>query len=331
MKEPSIFASGLRLAVRRPILFCSLFGVNLALGLMATAAPRTMMAPVLDHSLYQSELVDKFSLSAFAELAGRPEVSFSLLLEQSFLIALLYLAFTLFVAGGVVTAYSEDRALTSSEFFEASGRFFFPMVRLALLALFPFGALMFAVGSLSGLASVLGDSQSNPSSGFYLFVAGIFPLYLLALLIRGWFDVVQARMVDRREFSVIKITFGVFEGVMRRSPALLWAYLEISIISLLLYIGILWVWIRQSHAAFVRSFLLLECMLAISLAARLWQRAAAVAFYQRYLLGESTDSPTEPALQLPATESENSRSEPTPQFPSPSAPSVSQDAGHPTL
>lgn len=328
LKQPSISGNGFSLMVRHPGLLAGLFTVNLVLGAMASVAPRAMFAPALDHSLHASELVNGFSASAFVELASRPEVSFGLLLTQSYLFAFLYLVFTLFAAGGVVTAYSEDRALGFAEFFEASGRFFLRMVRLALLAAIPFGAVAFAVGILFGLASAAGEATSYARAGFYVFTAGAALLYLFALLVRAWFDVAQARMIDRREFSVLKITFGTLKGVMHRSPALVWAYLKISVISWLLCAALTWIWVRQAHAAIWTSFVLFEAMLVISLAARLWQRATAIASYQRYLVVEEAQSLPEPWMQTPASMPESHSPEAVSEPAAPSNLDTSQDAGH---
>ena len=331
MKERSISANGFHLMSRRPALLGSLFAVNLALGAMASIVPRAMFSPVLDHSLHSVELVSGFSGSAFVELASRPDISLGLLLTQSYLFAFLYLVFTLFVAGGVVTVYSEDRSLGFAEFFEASGRYFLRMVRLALLAVVPFTALAFAVGTLSGIAFALGDSPTRPRTGFYVFVAGIALLYLFALLVRAWFDVAQARMIDRSEFSVIRMVLGTLETVMRRSPVLVWTYLKISALSWLLYGAILWIWLNQSHAAVGRSIVLFEAMLVISLAARLWQRAAAITCYHRYFVAEDVHLLLEPRMQTPTAQPETPGPTADSQPEAPSEPAVPQDAGHSAL
>ena len=44
----------------------------------------------------------------------------------------------LFVSGGILESYREDRRLTAGEFFAASGAFFWRFVRLALLSIVPF-------------------------------------------------------------------------------------------------------------------------------------------------------------------------------------------------
>ena len=52
----------------------------------------------------------------------------------------------LFVTGGILTVYREDRKLKTGEFFGASGAFFWRFVRLALLSLIPFAILGWPLG-----------------------------------------------------------------------------------------------------------------------------------------------------------------------------------------
>lgn len=283
MKKQGIFAGGFRLATRHIRLLGWLFLVNLILGLLASAAPRVLLSPVLDHSLQARELVSKFSLGAYIDLVSRPEMSLAPLVLQSQMFAFIYLIFTLFVAGGIVTTYSDDRALTRAEFFESSGRYFFRMLRLALLALIPTAVLAAGIAIIFGVSAAIDERSGNPRSGFYVLMAGLAVIYLLGLCFRAWFDMTQARMIDRDEPSTVATALRTFPRAIGRMHVLLWAYLRISIVTGALAAAAAWLWLRLPHAAVGRSFVLLELALGLSLLTRLWLRAATVTCYQQVL------------------------------------------------
>ena len=67
----------------------------------------------------------------FVELLRLPNVDISRSIPPStFHVVYLFFLFMLFVTGGILESYRQDRRLTTGEFFAASGAFFWRFVRL---------------------------------------------------------------------------------------------------------------------------------------------------------------------------------------------------------
>ena len=67
-----------------------------------------------------------------------PDVNLNALRRAVYMFAFVFFVFMLFVTGGILESYRQDRRLTTGEFFAASGAFFWRFVRLALLSIIPF-------------------------------------------------------------------------------------------------------------------------------------------------------------------------------------------------
>src|SRR5512147_1837382 len=135
--KKGMVSTGWSLVWRHSKILWWVFFINLILGVAATVTPRIEFGSILDHSLESAKLSNGFDLGAFIELASKPEISSTALLRGSVLFSYLFFLFMLFITGGILTAYREDRKLSTGEFFEASGGFFWRMVRLLLLSVIP--------------------------------------------------------------------------------------------------------------------------------------------------------------------------------------------------
>jgi hypothetical protein len=201
---------------------------------------------------------------------------------SSLLFALLFPLFMLFVTGGILSVYREDRHFTTGEFFAASGAFFWRFVRLMLFSLIPFGILGAAYSGIGRLAGYLGDRTVAAETWFYVMLAGCAVVILLVLFVRLWFDIAQVRAVvenDPRMWPNLWKALGI---TWRQARSLFHVYLLIS--------GVAWVtlavggfiWAKLPPTVTPITFLLLQFIVFIQLAARLWQRASAVTWYQRH-------------------------------------------------
>src|SRR5260370_15042121 len=137
---------GLFLVWRHQRLVWWIFLVNLVLGFLASLAPGAVLHSVLDNSLYAEEMSKRFDAAVFFELLMKAEVSTSPWIAGAFATRLIFLFYMLFISGGVVAVYHQDRKLTVGQFFECCGDFFWPMVRLLLWSIIPFAIVFgFAV------------------------------------------------------------------------------------------------------------------------------------------------------------------------------------------
>jgi hypothetical protein len=249
-----------------------IFAMNLALAWLGTLPVRVTLSKVLDHSMESAKLVTGFDVSTALLLLQRPEVETRSLAMGSLGAAALFLFAMLMIDGGVVTVFLEDRRLSSAEFLENCGRFFWRMVRLALYSLVPFGLLAAADGAVADYAGRLSSDAPQERLGFLVNVASKLLLVLAALLVRLWFDLAQARMVRDNEHGVFQELGRSFKLAFR--SGLYKQYIGIGLFAAAsLALGI-WVWSYLPHGAIGASFAVLELVTVSQIASRLWLKAA---------------------------------------------------------
>src|SRR5258708_9406291 len=160
---------------RHQRLFWWIFLVNLVLGFLASLAPGAVLHSVLDKSLYAEEMSKRFDAAVFFELLMKPGVSTSPGMAGSLATGLIFLFCMLFISGGVVAVYHQDRKLTGGQFFECCGDFFWRMVLLRLWSLLPF-AFVLGLSAVVQRVSCKMPSDAPPKfHGFYLQLAAPFP------------------------------------------------------------------------------------------------------------------------------------------------------------
>src|SRR5258708_21653354 len=289
---------------RHQRLFWWIFLVNLVLGFLASLAPGAVLHSVLDKSLYSEEMSKHFDAAVFFELLMKPEVSTAPWMAGSLAAGLIFLFYMLFISGGVLSVYHQDRKLTSGQFFASCGDFFWRMVRLLLWSIIPF-AIVF--GLLAVVQRVSGKVASNAArelQGFFVQAGGSFLCLLLALFVRAWFDLAQARTVIDHVRGIRVLTFRSFVLALRNLPRLLSIYLTTVFVA---GIAVLEAWtlcLKIPHTSFGASWLLLELLTFALVGVRLWQRAATVVWYEKYAelktppLPLPVVSPAPPTMEL---------------------------------
>jgi hypothetical protein len=280
MKRP--IRDGISLVWRHQRLVWWIFLVNLTLGFFASIAPRVLLRPVLDKSMYATQLSQRFDMSVFFELLFKPEISLAPSLAGSGVVGVIFLFYMVFVSGGILVVYREDRKLTRGEFFHSSGEFLWRMVRLLLCSIIPFGiviALLARVGKVSGKMAVDAPWEMQ---GFWVQVGGYLVCLVLALFVRAWFDVAQARTVIDGMRGMLKLSFQSFVLALRNFHRLLFIYLTTTFVCALVAVASWRLWLNIPHGSFGRSWLLLEVVTLVMVAIRLWQRAATVLWYENY-------------------------------------------------
>jgi hypothetical protein len=273
-----IVGKGWSLVWRHSRILGWVFGVNLVFGIAATVTPRIEFGNILDHSLASSRLANGFDLGAFIELLSKPEISFGALARGSMPFSYLFFLFMLFITGGILTAYREDRRLTTGEFFEAAGSYFWRMVRIFLFSLIPLAV----VGVVTAIVIGISSQIDNEQTAFYVRLVGLAVAVILVLLVRLWFDVAQVRAVAQNEHGMFHNVMRALVISLKAFGSLLWIYLRISIVAWFFLAVGLWLWAKLPGDQVGGSWLLLEFVLFTQLLARLWQRAASVTWYGQY-------------------------------------------------
>jgi hypothetical protein len=280
-KQKGPASAGAGLLWRRQEILWWVFAVNLALGGLGTLGAARILNGALGYTLAGNQLVKDFDLGTFYELIRLPDANF---LHSGFTAsayAFLFAVFMLFVSGGILEVFGQDRRLSGGEFFAASGAFFWPFVRLMLLSLVPFIFLWSLYPQVDRLSEYVDDRVIADQVSFYIRFAGTIILALLALLVRLWFDLAKVRAVARNQRSMWPNMRTACGLTWHNLGALFWMYFRISLVAAIaLLIGFL-IWIKLPPAATPTTFVLLEFIILSQLAARLWQLASATAWYNQ--------------------------------------------------
>lgn len=328
-----LVAAGASLVWRRQRVLWWVFAVNFILSALGTAPTRNQLQQVLGHSLAGQPLTKGFDLGMFFELVRVPESNLFASHGASLHMGILFFLFMLFVTGGILTVYREDRKLKTGEFFGASGAFFWRFVRLALFSLAPFTVLGLAFWGVNKLSNYIGDRTVSAQAGFYIFLAGAIVVTLLALFVRLWFDIAQVRAVVQDEHKMWPNLWKALGISWRNVATLFRVYLCISGVAWVTLAVGLFVWAKLPPTATPVTFLLLEFIILMQLLTRFWQRASSVTWYQRHAAMVPTDAvdyttpapvelieappnlPEHPVTPEPATEPPVSEPEPPRQEP----------------
>jgi hypothetical protein len=274
------------------------FAINLLLGLASTTVPRVEFQKLLDHSLVSDRLVNGFDAGVLIEAIMKPDINIRALAQGSVPFAYLFFFFMLFITGGILAAYREDRRLTTGEFFEASGGYFWRMVRIFLFSLVPLGVIGIVFAIILGISSQIDNEQT----AFYVRLSGIILCVILVLLVRLWFDVAQVRAVAQNEHGMFHNVMRALVISLKALGSLLWIYLCISIVGWIVLALGLWLWSKVPGNHFGISWLVLELVMLSQLFTRLWQRAASVSWYGLYAeehLAAAVEFTTPQPIEIP--------------------------------
>ncbi len=250
-----------------------IFVVNLVIAWLSSLPARVTLGAVLDHSLESAKLVTGFDVGTLMLLLRRPDVSPRTLASGIAGAGLIFLFYLLLIDGGVFRVFLEDRKLSRAEFFESAGLFFWRMVRLALYSAVPFGLLIAANLGIVSYAEKLSNNAPQERLGFFVNVGSKLVIVVVALFVRLWFDLAQARVVRDDERGLcrtlwrsLKLAFG--------SGRLYASYIGIGLFAAVTFgVGIA-VWVFLPHSASGASFLVLELVTITQIASRLWLKAA---------------------------------------------------------
>jgi hypothetical protein len=323
-ERKGVIAAGFSLLWRRRGILWWVFVVNLVCGALGTVPAAMRLNSALHHSLAGEGLSKGFDLGMFIELIRLPRVSIMNYSSASYLFAGLFFLFMLFVMGGILESYRQDRSLATGEFFAASGAFFWRFVRLVLLSIVPFVIVGMIYQGLDKMSDTVGDKAIADQVGIYMSWAAIVIFMLLALWVRLWFDIAQVRAVAQNERGMWRNLWRAWRITWRELRGLFRIYFAISLVAWITLVVGLAIWIRLPPTATPVTFVLLQLILLVQLATRLWQLASAMTWYQRNAetvpadtVEFTTPHPEEvPESTLPPTPSEPSAPlDPGPELP----------------
>jgi hypothetical protein len=289
-QRKGLLAAGASLLWRRQEILWWVFAVNVALGALGTLGAARTLNAALGYRLAGDQLLKGFDLGMFYELLRLPAANFVQSRFTAYACACLFALFVLFVSGGILEVFRQDRRLNTGDFFAASGAFFWRFVRLALFMLVPFAGLRFAYRDVRTWSEYLGDKAVADQIGFLILAVGIIALALVALVVRVWFDIAKVRTVAENESGMWRTMWTAFDITFRHLGTLLWMYLRISLLAAIPLLICFLIWTALPPAAIPATFILLEFIILSQLAARLWQLASATAWYKQHTEAVPADS-----------------------------------------
>lgn len=303
------FSAGFGLLWRRQGVLWWIFAVNLICGALGTVPGLLRLRHTLGHSLAAQPLTDRFDLGMFAELIRLPDVELMRFTTASYLFALVFFVFMLFVTGGVLETYRDDQRLTTGEFFAASGAYFWRFVRLLLLSIVPFVIVSMIYQTLYKTADRVGDRAIADQVGIFLDLGALVVFLLLALFVRLWFDIAQVRAVALNERRMWRSTWRAWRITWGGFARLYGMYLAIALFAWITFAIGLVIWAHLAATAIGAMFLLFELMMLAQIGSRLWQLASATMWYQQH--PEPTPTPAVVEFAPPAPEPFTSVTTPT--------------------
>ena len=162
------------------------------------------------------------------ELINQPTADLMRSAGSSFLFALLFPLFMIFVTGGILAVYREDRKFTAGDFFAASGAFFWRFVRLALFSLIPFGILAVVLVGCEQAVRLRGRPRRVCTDRLLHSAGGAIVVILLLLFVRLWFDIAQVRAVVQDERSMWRNLWKALGITWRRRGDACFAFISAS-------------------------------------------------------------------------------------------------------
>jgi hypothetical protein len=284
MSQPSgILVEGARRVGKRQRVLWWFFLANFVLAFFSSFPFASRIGRVTDHSLHAQRLVSGFDLGAYSELAANPDAGFQARGPESFPAVFVFFVFALFLTGGILVTYSNEHKLSTSQFFEACGSYFWRLVRLLLfmlVVLIPIAVLDSAV--LHPALRMIIDGAGPEAIPYALIFAILLATALVLMAVRLWFDIAQVRAVLEDERLMRRSFVRAFQLTRINFRTLFWMYFRISFLGWLGLAAGMWLWAHIPGQYSFISFLLLEAVLLWWIATRLWQRAAEVVWYQRY-------------------------------------------------
>jgi hypothetical protein len=276
-----IFTGGAGLVWRRQRVLWWPFLVNLVLAHFAVHSTLGRSEELLQRSLASDRLlVHGFHFGAIIELMSGPahRISFG---SEGFHFALVFFFFMLLATGGILEAYWRDATLTTMEFFQNGGRYFWRFFRLMLfliVALIPVG-IVIAIGS--AISGRVDEKSISPFPAVLVNVVTFVVALLLMMIIRLWFDMAEVTAVAESETGAWQCLRASAHLLRGNFASLFWLYFRLSFLAWLGVAILLEIWIRLvAPESIWLSFLLGQAIVLFWMGMRWWQRASEILWYQ---------------------------------------------------
>jgi hypothetical protein len=297
--EKGFLSDGFSRVWRHQRILWWLFAVNLVLGHFSVFGLVARWSGVLDHSLAAGQLYHGFDLGRYIEMSMQPGVGFGSAAPGIAAFAIVFFIFLLFVTGGILEAYRSPYKISTADFFQASGAYFWRFVRLLIVFVIVLIPVAIAANAINDWSGSLSSNAAPERLGFWVDVAGAVVIWFIAMGLRLWFDVAQVHAVAVNERAMRRALRRAFGMTFGNFGALFPLYLVPTLAALVGMGVILLIWSKLPTAATGLSFVVLEVWMLVWLGTRLWQRAGETAWYQRTQIPAETPVAAPPLEPIP--------------------------------
>jgi hypothetical protein len=265
-----------------------MFLISLVLGHFSSGAITHKLEGVLNHSLQSQRLTTMFDYGTFSALSSNPEVKLFEVMGVSISYSLVFFGIVFFMTGGILEAYRSGRKLTTREFFEACGSYFWRWVRLLILMLIVVAPPLMLIKVVFDKPGSMLLAAAQEKTGFWLIIGGLSAIGFVLMCIRLWFDMAQVSTVVEEETAMWRNAGRAFKLTFYNFGSLFWMYFRISLVGWIILALGLYIWSQMPPARAPLTFLILELVVLCGFGIRLWQRACEMIWYQRRFLAPLT-------------------------------------------
>jgi hypothetical protein len=290
-ENTNMISAGASIAGRNKRYVLWFYLLNLIFAHFGASAFSDQAHKILDHSLNADKLLHGFNLEIFFEMLMRPEFGpEGAATHPAMWFAILFFLASLLFMPGVLLGYASDHRLPRDEFYRACGRNVWRFVRLFLFFIVIAGIVAGILFRVMNALVNAADKTSNERLPFFTQLIGASIIFLVLTAIRIWFDFAQIDVVLHDQHAVRKSIASGFRRTRRNFGRLLGSYVVIAIVALaVLAAGILLWHAVVPPSSVLGAFIVGQATLLLLLAARFWQRATAVAFYEQELAAPTVE------------------------------------------
>jgi hypothetical protein len=281
--KSGVFTGGASLVWRRQRVLWWPYLVCLLLAHFAAGTTMGRLDGFLQRSLASERLlVHGFSFGAVIELMSgqSPLLSFG---HEGMHFGFVFFFFMLLATGGILEAYWRDATLTTMEFFQNGGRYFWRFFRLVLFLLVALIPVAVVAAITSSVADSVDKKSISPFPAVWIQVAGAVIVLFLLMTVRLWFDIAEVTAVAESETGAWRCLKAAFRLLRGNFGSLLWIYFRISFLAWLGEAILLHIWVRYVPPEWTGvSFVLGQVIVLFWMGMRWWQRASEVLWYQAH-------------------------------------------------
>jgi hypothetical protein len=290
-ENTNMISAGASIAGRNKRYVLWFYLLNLIFAHFGASAFSDQAHKILDHSLNADKLLHGFNLEIFFEMLMRPEFGpEGAATHPAMWFAILFFLASLLFMPGVLLGYASDHRLPRDDFYRACGRNVWRFVRLFLFFIVIAGIVAGILFRVMNALVNAADKTSNERLPFFTQLIGASIIFLVLTAIRIWFDFAQIDVVLHDQHAVRKSIASGFRRTRRNFGRLLGSYVVIAIVALaVLAAGILLWHAVVPPSSVLGAFIVGQATLLLLLAARFWQRATAVAFYEQELAAPTVE------------------------------------------